>query len=98
MPHLLFSPAAQNDLENIYDYTLETWGLNQAEHYLRNLHQVCNHLATQKTKGRNADFIRQGYFKKSVGAHFIFYRHPNQKTLEVVRILHQKMNVEAHLQ
>ncbi len=43
MQQLLFSPAAQNDLESIYDYTFETWGVDQAEYYVRELHKVCNY-------------------------------------------------------
>jgi len=97
MRQLLFSPAAQNDLEGIFDYTFETWGIVQAEYYVRELHEVCRHLALGKFKGRNVDFIRQGYFKKPVGSHFVFYRHPGLKTMEVVRILHQRMDIERHL-
>lgn len=97
MPHLLFSPAAQIDLGGIYDYTLETWGIDQAEHYVRELHNTCHDLASGNGKGRNASHIRQGYFKQSYGSHFIFYRHPNPETMEVIRILHQKMDIEFHL-
>ena len=97
MRKLLFSPTAQKDLEGIYDYTFETWGIAQAEHYVRELHKTCNDLATGNIKGRNADFIRPGYFKKPCGSYFIFYRNPNPETLEVVRILHQRMDVESHL-
>jgi len=97
MQHLLFSPAAQSDLNGIYDYTFETWGLAQAEHYMRELHDTCHNLALGNCKGRNANHIRQGYFKKSYGLHFIFYRHLNPETMEVIRILHQRMDIESHL-
>ena len=97
MQQLLYTPAALNDLDSIYDYTFETWGLNQTEHYVRELHELCHNLAAGNTKGRSVDFIRQGYFKKPYGSHFIFYRKPNPKIMEVIRILHQRMDIEAHL-
>jgi len=97
MQQLLFSPAALDDLDGIYDYTFETWGLDQAEYYVRELHETCHDLASGNIKGRNVDFIRRGYFKKPYESHFVFYKYPNPKTLEVIRILHQQMNIEAHL-
>ena len=33
MPNLLLAPQAIQDLEEIFEYTLETWGFNQAEKY-----------------------------------------------------------------
>ena len=97
MRQLLFSPAALNDLSGIYDYTFETWGIAQAEHYVRELNEVCVKLASGDSHGRASSFIRPGYFKKLVGSHIIFYRRQNPDTMQVVRILHQKMNIEAHL-
>lgn len=58
MQKLLFSPSAQNDLDGIYDYTVEVWGFEQAESYVRELYEVCHTLATGSTKGQRVDFIR----------------------------------------
>jgi len=40
--------------------------------------------------------IRAGYFKFPVGSHFMFYRQ-SVASLDAIRILHQRMDVEAHL-
>ena len=37
MSRYLVSPAAQADLEQIWDYTCDRWGVDQAEEYLREL-------------------------------------------------------------
>ncbi|MCP4185498.1 MAG: type II toxin-antitoxin system RelE/ParE family toxin [Hyphomicrobiales bacterium] len=79
MQQLLYSPTALNDIDSIYDYTFETWGLDQAEYYMRELHKACHGLAAGNTKGRSVGYIRQGYLKKPYGSHLIFYRHPNPK-------------------
>ena len=97
MMRLLFSPAAQNDIENIYDYTLQTWGADQAQSYIGQLRDACNGLQSGKLKGRDASDIRQGYLKRTCGSHLIFYRYRNSQILEVIRILHQRMDIGAHL-
>ena len=97
MRRLHYSPAAQNDLDIIYDYTLENWGIVRAEHYVRELHEACCELANGHIKGQSVDFVRQGYFKKFIGSHVVFYKYPTPHIMEVVRILHQRMDVEAHL-
>ncbi|WP_429524115.1 type II toxin-antitoxin system RelE/ParE family toxin [Paraburkholderia youngii] len=35
MKALVFSPAAEEDLDNIWDYSVENWGQRQAERYIR---------------------------------------------------------------
>jgi plasmid stabilization system protein ParE len=35
--HFVLSPQAQTDLEDIWDYTADRWGLGQAETYIRQL-------------------------------------------------------------
>jgi toxin ParE1/3/4 len=40
--------------------------------------------------------IRAGYLKYAVGLHFLFYR-LTADHLDVVRILHQRMDISAHL-
>ncbi|MCH8240888.1 MAG: type II toxin-antitoxin system RelE/ParE family toxin [Proteobacteria bacterium] len=97
MKRLLFSPAAQDDIEKIYDYTLKIWGIIQAEHYVSDIRDTCRDLASGKREGSGASAIRPGYFKKTSGSHFIFYRLPKPGIMEVVRILHQRMDIESHL-
>ena len=46
--------------------------------------------------GRPCDAIRKGYRKRSVGRHVIFYRTVNGG-VDVVRILHEQMDVDRHL-
>jgi toxin ParE1/3/4 len=40
--------------------------------------------------------IPGGYRKRAAGSHVIFYRQLSHKT-EIVRILHQNMDVDSHL-
>jgi toxin ParE1/3/4 len=47
--------------------------------------------------GRAINDIRDGYFKLSVGSHFLCYRLTDTGVLEVVRILHQRMDIAGRL-
>jgi len=60
------------------------------------LDEAFNQLSIDYKLGINVNHIRQGYFKYKIGKHLIFYR-LQDGDVEVVRILHQKMDIEAHI-
>ncbi|MCL2521019.1 MAG: type II toxin-antitoxin system RelE/ParE family toxin [Spirochaetaceae bacterium] len=64
--------------------------------YLKMLDEAFNQLSIDYKLGINVNHIRQGYFKYKIGKHLIFYR-LQDGDVEVVRILHQKMDIEAHI-
>lgn len=41
MAEVRLSPAAEDDLEGIFDYTVQQWGLEQAVHYTQLIEQTC---------------------------------------------------------
>jgi toxin ParE1/3/4 len=88
-------PRALRDLEDIYDYTIETWSRRQAEAYVRQLSEAFGALASGRRVGRDAE-LGDSIYKLSVGAHIVFYQ-ANEVGIDVVRILHQAMDVERHL-
>ena len=89
------SPLAEADLEDIWLYTLKQWSLEQADRYHRDLVDVIEALALGIKTGRRVD-VREGYFKYPAGQHFIFFRQ-SETTLDVIRILHQRMDIERHM-
>lgn len=89
------TPRAEADLEEIWLYTFKHWSAEQADSYLAAIITAFSQLATGKASGRPVD-IRDGYFKYPAGSHFIFYRLA-ATGLVVIRILHQRMDVERHL-
>jgi len=93
--HLVFSPAAISDLDRIWDYTIDRWGPDQADYYTDMICDACFALAESTKMGRIVD-IRPGYMKYLSGSHIIYYRQETSKII-VVRILHNRMDVEAHL-
>lgn len=93
----LLSPAAQVHLEEIWDCTYDRWGVDQAEQYLRELQHAIDRAAANPRIGRACDEIRPGYRKLSAGSHTLFYRVTGEGTIDVVRVLHQRMDVDRNL-
>jgi toxin ParE1/3/4 len=54
-------------------------------------------LADNPGLGRDCSDIRAGYHRYRVGKHILFYRQLDPDQIEIVRILHERMDVEARL-
>jgi toxin ParE1/3/4 len=92
----ILSPRAQSDLDEIWDYSCETWGVDQAERYIILLRDAVSAAAAKPARGRPCEDIRVGYRKLAAGSHVIFYRMAGSD-IDVVRILHQRMDFARHL-
>lgn len=95
MKALALSPAAEADLERIWEYSAEHWGVKRADLYIDNIQDACRDLASSVTRGRPVD-VRAGYLKYAVGTHMIYFLdQPN--SLDVIRILHQQQDIALNL-
>ena len=92
---LRFTPAARADLAGIWNYTVQHWDTQQADRYLEELHGVCLALATGEMVSRPVD-LRPGTRKAPSGSYMVYVRE-GADTLDVIRILHQRQDVERHL-
>ena len=97
MTGFFLTNKAKSDLKAIGLYTQDTWGKRQRDRYLAAVDKAFHALATDHMKGRDCGYIRKGYRKYQVGKHVIFYREIDASLIEIVRILHEKMNIESHL-
>lgn len=91
-----FSPLAEHDLEDIWLYTYRQWSLEQADAYHLSFIQTIEGLACGRHIPQKSD-ARAGYWKYPVGKHRIFFR-MSGRFLDVMRILHETMDVEQHLE
>jgi toxin ParE1/3/4 len=96
MARVFLRPAARADLEDIARYTETTWGRRQRDLYLTAIDAKLGALAANPKIGKPRDAVRAGYRSSRVGAHVIFYRE-FPEGIEVVRILHQRMDVRRQL-
>jgi toxin ParE1/3/4 len=91
------SAAARRDLSGIWTYSAERWDEAQADRYVRLIADGFDRLVKGTARSRGADDIRPGYFKLAVGSHVVFYRNHASDVIDVVRILHQRMDFDRHL-
>ena len=87
---------AQADLESIWLYTREEWGVTQADAYLEALIQRFDWLVKNPTLGKPRDDIKQGYFCFPEGMHLVFYILKNNQ-VEIIGIPHQQMDIVEYL-
>jgi toxin ParE1/3/4 len=87
------SPLAARDLEQIWDYTANQFGIAQAEGYTRQLWRAMEDIAARPLIGQACPEIRAGYHRYRSGSHVLFYV-VAEDDVTLIRILHQRMDVE----
>jgi len=96
MAKLLFTNKAVSDLGEIWNYTAELWSIEQANSYYNLVLESCNKLLVNPKIGKDYKTIRKclrGFISKK---HIIFYLINKDLNINVVRILHQKMDIKSH--
>jgi toxin ParE1/3/4 len=96
MRRLEFTPRARRDIEEIWEYSIEQFGLDKAGAYLRDIQRAAMTVTEDPRRGLACDEIRPGYRKFSVGSHVLFFRASATRVV-IVRILHAPMNFDRHL-
>lgn len=91
------SKKAAYDLRDIWHYTCENWSEEQADIYIKLLRDKIEYLATQPHDARKFSYRRKHYKCSQVKSHLIFYREVSSAEIEVIRILHKRMDIENRL-
>ena len=97
--------AAELDFANIVKWTADNFGARQSRAYQETLVQAIGELAEgPDVAGSKArDEIMRGLRTVHVarhgrrGSHFLMYRVSAKTTIEIVRILHERMDLQRHL-
>lgn len=97
--------AAEVDFANIVKWTAENFGARQSRVYRDTLVQAMGELADGPSVAgsRARDEIMPGLRTLHVarrghrGGHFLMYRATASRTIEIVRILHDRMDVQRHV-
>ncbi len=93
---VIFKEQAIFDLEDIWLYTLHTWSLAQADRYHLMIIKEIEFLAAHPNSGKDQHHIRAGYRSSKIKSHIIFYR-ILEGELEIIRILHERMDIPNRL-
>ena len=84
------------DLENIWNYTFETWSQRQADKYYNDIIEAIEFVSTEPKSGKSAEHLRKGYRIFKINSHLIFYITTDSE-LDVIRILHSQMDIPSRV-
>ncbi len=96
MAEYRLTPAAERDLEVIWTYTVQQWGIEQANRYTDIMTTAFAQLAQSPKTAPACDHIRPGYRCCGVERHMIYFRITTYG-IAVVRILHDRMDAPRYL-
>ena len=90
--------AAKADLKSIAAYTQRRWGKVQRRIYAKQFDDAFHMLADTLEAGIACDVIKVGYRKFPIGSHVVFYRALSDTEIEIVRILHKRVDLGRQLE
>lgn len=88
---------AVEDLNGIWEYTLEKWSEQQADKYYQMLLNFFQDIADNPDLGRSYDGITTDLFGLKANRHIIFYRKPLNAPVEITRVLHERMDLKTRM-
>ncbi len=91
------SEKAIGDLEKIWLYTLKNWSLEQADRYHELIINEIEFITENFNLSRKIDHVRSGYRMSKVKSHLIFFKKTDDDLIEIIRILHQNMDIKNWL-
>ena len=94
MSGYIISSQADEDLQEIYDYSEDNWGEKQATKYLREIYAVFDLLATNPNIGRRRRELGSEICSVSHSSHLVYFMHWEGK-IAIVRVLHASRDAEA---
>ncbi len=93
MADIRIQEAASWRLDEIYRYTRQHWGTEQADRYITGLFEAVNGIESRKVTSRPipAAFGVEGYFFR-YERHFVYWRRLPNGDIGIVTILHERMH------
>ncbi|WP_445809876.1 type II toxin-antitoxin system RelE/ParE family toxin [Yoonia sp.] len=93
MPAIRIQEGASHRFDDIYCYTRDRWGDEQAETYITGLFAAFDKIAVHGvvSKPIAAEFGVEGYFFRCE-RHFVYLRHLSNGDIGIVTILHERMH------
>jgi len=87
---------AVTDLSDIADFTIQSFGIEQARFYRDGLNNCFEILADNPHLGRSAAELAPNLKRSEYQSHVVFYV-PRNTDILIIRILHQRMDFKRHL-
>lgn len=91
------SNKAKSDLIGIWEYTYKHWSPTQADRYYHVVVDKIDEIGKNPDLGRNYGHLRKDYLGVNINSHIIFYRIHTTKEIEIMRVLHHRMDLKKRL-
>lgn len=98
MAKYFLTNKAVDDLSNIWGYTYEAWSEYQADKYYELLIDFCRKISENPKLGKFYPEIDGNLLGYKASHHIIFYIVQKPAEIEIVRILHERMDLKNRLQ
>ena len=97
MAKVILRQKAIDDLNDIWDYTFEKWSAKQADKYYATIKLACNGIGQDPDFGKEYYGINKNLLGLKSGKHIIFYKSISEDKIEVIRILHERMDLKKRI-
>lgn len=97
MSNYKLTKKAVEDLTGIWKHTVDQWSEKQADKYYELLLSNCKEIADNPRLGKSYEAIAPDLFGLRANRHIIFYRKTSENTIEITRILHERMDLKNRL-
>ncbi len=97
MAKIILRQEAIDDLNDIWTYTFEEWSEKQADKYYATLEFACMQIGKNPELGKEYDGISSNLLGLRTGKHIIFYQIMAEDEIEVIRILHERMDLKNRM-
>ncbi len=97
MVKVVLRQEAINDLNNIWQYTSAKWSEKQADKYYATITLACKRIGDNPEIGKEYTEIDRNLLGLKSGKHIIFYQFISESKIEVIRILHERMDLKNRI-
>ncbi len=97
MVKVILRQEAINDLTAIWYYASEKWSEKQADKYHKAIKSACIEIGENPKVGKPYFEIKRDLYGLKSGKHIVFYYLTSPFEIDVVRILHERMDLKNRL-
>ncbi|MCZ2100434.1 MAG: type II toxin-antitoxin system RelE/ParE family toxin [Chitinophagales bacterium] len=97
MIKVAFRQKAIDDLDRIWYYTYFKWSENQANIYYNAIKASCIEIGKNPEIGNKYFKLVNDILGLKSGKHIIFYQQTSKDKIEILRILHERMDLKSRL-
>ncbi len=95
MAKYFLTNKAVEDISKIWDYTYEVW--SEADKYYELLIEAFKEIEKKPAIGKKYEQMSNDIYGFGIGKHIIFYRNIAANDIEIIRVLHERMDLKNRI-